>query len=238
VNGDGLADLVIGNPTVFSPEGDLRGRVSVVFGKADTDPIVLEELGSAGITISGAEGHGALGSVVAGAGDLDGDGLDDIVFDGRDFNPPYERRVYVAFGTDETSELALPDIWNGDGGFGLYAAGEAPQILGSESFAVGGDLDGDGLDDVAITVIDQGAPEQSRVYVVYGDAMAQTRELELWPQGDVGFAVQSRDDIIWFAEHTAIAGDVNDDGLDDLLLGSIANPSRVHLVAGVSRAPY
>ncbi|MEM1081585.1 MAG: integrin alpha, partial [Pseudomonadota bacterium] len=69
VNGDGLADLIIG-----APNGGGTGQGFVVFGKADTTPINLDNLGAGGFRIEGIDVYDTSGFSVAGAGDVNGDG--------------------------------------------------------------------------------------------------------------------------------------------------------------------
>jgi len=74
VNADGYSDLLIGDLGF----GDARGRVSVVFGKASTEPVELTNLGSAGFTIDAEADFDFIGETVSTAGDMNGDGYDDI----------------------------------------------------------------------------------------------------------------------------------------------------------------
>ena len=92
VNGDGLADLVVGAPFAGRRERSFSGSAYVVFGKASTTNIDLAALGTGGDRIDGAGGgtppnpptdSGTLGDQagysVAGAGDLTGDGRADVL---------------------------------------------------------------------------------------------------------------------------------------------------------------
>jgi hypothetical protein len=79
VNGDGLADLALGDED-YSPAGRrFAGAVVVVHGQRGTEPIRLRSLGEGGFRWLGTEHAGGLGRSVAGVGDFDGDGRPDLL---------------------------------------------------------------------------------------------------------------------------------------------------------------
>ncbi|HLU50056.1 MAG TPA: hypothetical protein VK116_18290, partial [Planctomycetota bacterium] len=80
-NGDGMGDLLVGAPGSHGPLADEPGDVYVVFGARDfPSRIDLGCIGNRGIHIRGTVGSGGAGFRVAGAGDVDGDGTDDLLF--------------------------------------------------------------------------------------------------------------------------------------------------------------
>jgi hypothetical protein len=97
-NGDGLADIILGSGR------DAGGEDYVVFGKSSGEAVRLADVqaGRGGIAIRGVGTSDRWGSRVAGAGDVDGDGLaDDLVIasglpDAR--YPSISGAAYVVFG--------------------------------------------------------------------------------------------------------------------------------------------
>jgi hypothetical protein len=77
INGDGLADLIVGTPGSFAD----AGHSYVVFGKIDTAAIDLSGIaaGRGGFVIIGESADDYSGINVAGAGDINGDGLADLL---------------------------------------------------------------------------------------------------------------------------------------------------------------
>ncbi|HYO61235.1 MAG TPA: integrin alpha, partial [Actinomycetota bacterium] len=78
VNGDGVGDVIVGADGTSGPGGTGAGAAYVVFGGDDRTGIDLADLGDSGFAINGAAAFDVLGWSVAGAGDVDGDGLDDV----------------------------------------------------------------------------------------------------------------------------------------------------------------
>jgi uncharacterized repeat protein (TIGR02059 family) len=178
VNGDGLADLIIGAHLKDLIAGTDVGRSYVVFGKApDTLPIELSEIaaGTGGFAISGQNEHDHSGISVAGAGDLNGDGLADLLIganQAQSSSPP-AGLTYVVFGRTATTEVLLSAIAAGTGGFVIN--GENANDRNGTSVAAAGDINGDGLADLIVGAyradFDFGTdPENDagRSYVIFG----------------------------------------------------------------------
>lgn len=221
VNGDGLADLVVG-----APEGGpipAGGRTYVVFGKSDTMPVALADvyLGVGGFVIRGAGFDDNSGSTVAGAGDVDGDGLADVLVGAQLANPGglgNAGRCYVVFGRADTSQIDVATL--GSGGFyidGVEALDEACSAIAGL-----GDMNGDGLADVAV-----GAPAdeddlvlQGRTYVVFGKADSATVALADVAMGVGGFVVNGEAVGDFLGLAVGGPGDFDGDGYADLGLGT------------------
>ncbi len=107
VNGDGLADLIVG-----AHGGDPNGTGSagesyVVFGKANTTAVNLADVvaGTGGFVISGIDFGDTSGWSVSGAGDVNGDGLDDVIV-GAHGGSSFAGNSYVVFGKANTTAVA------------------------------------------------------------------------------------------------------------------------------------
>ncbi len=96
VNGDGLADLIVG---AFGANG-YAGRSYVVFGKADTSAVDLTTVaaGTGGFVINGQSAYDNSGYSVSSAGDVNGDGLADLIVGAYGANGN-AGRSYVIFGS-------------------------------------------------------------------------------------------------------------------------------------------
>jgi hypothetical protein len=186
VNGDGLADVILGAPG--------KKRAVVVLGSRTRRTADAAKLGTRGWTISGA----SIGSVVAGVGDVNADGVDDVAV-GSDA----ESRAWVVFGSRTRRNVNLAKLGaNGfriDGGEGTGAA-----------LAGVGDVDRDGHADLAVA-----EPAAGRVWVVRG---AETRRaVSLAAGGGRTYEISGLP-----AARTSLAGvsDVSGGGRGDLLIGS------------------
>ena len=79
VNGDGIEDVIIGAPDANGPPGSPRGGAYVVYGRVQRANVDLASLGTNGFEITGAAANDDAGASVAGVGDINGDGADDVV---------------------------------------------------------------------------------------------------------------------------------------------------------------
>ncbi|HWB75864.1 MAG TPA: Ig-like domain-containing protein [Nannocystaceae bacterium] len=249
VNGDGLDDVIFGAaqalPIGFAPSG----RTYVVHGKTDTDPVDLATLaaGDGGFVIDGDSYNWGSGHTVSKAGDVDGDGLADVLVAASFVEAPGSDtygRSYVVLGKDDTDPIALADIVAGSGGFVIN--GESESQAG-RALAGGGDVDGDGLDDIVIGTEAAPTPGPSfgRAYVVYGRTDTSPVALADVVQGDGGFALYAETNTDGTASTVGLARDVNGDQLADILVGANnattaggESAGRSYLVWGVSTAPY
>jgi FG-GAP repeat len=133
LNGDGLADLVVGSPysnrtfyTEFIPQGVTLidvGSAHVIYGKKDTQAIDLTQLtpSGAGFDLNGKSGQFAYtGTSVRSAGDVNGDGVEDLIV-GAHGNLNELANAYVVFGhLGQSSAMDLPDIGTRQAGFNIY----------------------------------------------------------------------------------------------------------------------
>ena len=209
-NGDGYEDVVVGAPGLLN--GQQLGQAYVVFGQQDGFPASLggSDLdGSNGFRISSGVPGDQLGQSVSGAGDVNGDGLDDLIV-----GAVGSRTGYLVFGRASGigPELRPSDL---DGTNGSTLSGSN---IGS--VAAAGDVNGDGLDDLIIG--GQGNNSTGPTQVVFGRAEGFGADLELSGlNGETGFSISfTGSNAVDFGFSVSSAGDFNGDGFDDLLVGA------------------
>ena len=153
VNGDGFDDLVVGAYRAV-PNGDSSGASYVVFGKAGgfAATINLNTLdGSNGFRLDGVAASDLSGGAVSAAGDVNGDGFDDLVVgaDGADPNGSRSGASYVVFGKASGFAASINlNTLNGSNGFRLD--GVATYDQSGRAVSAAGDVNGDGFDDLVV----------------------------------------------------------------------------------------
>jgi hypothetical protein len=173
------------------------GAAYVIFGKQDSAAVDAGNLGSGGFRIDGTTGM-YLGNWAVGPGDVNGDGIPDVAVGGLE-------ESFVVFGKANTAPVSVAAL--GSGGF---------TINGTRAVVAAGDVNGDGLSDLGLTT------EGKDNFVVFGKS--NTSPVDLFQGGWDGFRITGEPGE--YASMTGI-GDLNNDGLGDLLLGS-----PTHSVAG------
>lgn len=194
INGDGFADLLVAAPEAGDEK---QGIVYVFLGGND----LVGSLSGPAFTLLGQEPNGVFGHSLAGLGDVNGDGFDDI-----------------AVSAPGAADLAGSVYIFHGGPQGLHAAPDTtiPGAFGESVFgtvvAGAGDVNGDGFSDLAVSGVggDYGG---GRVYVFHGSPSG----IDGAPPYQSAFHMTSRE-----ALGIAMAGaDVNGDGFSDLAVTSL-----------------
>ncbi len=226
INGDGIADVIIG-AKYADPNGlNSAGETYVVFGNSSAfdSSLELSSLnGSSGFVINGISGSDGSGGAVA-AGDINGDGIDDVIIGAALADPASNAEAgetYVVFGKTSafSSSINLSSL-NGSTGFVINGIDSADQ---SGTAVASGDINGDGIDDVII-----GAPrsdpnstnDAGETYVVFGKTSAFGTSINLSSlNGSTGFVlngITASDE----SGRAVASGDINGDGIDDVIIGA------------------
>ena len=226
VNGDGRDDLIIG-ANGADPNGNYSGNSYVVFGRSTgfAAAINLSSLdGSTGFRLDGVAAGDLSGVHVAAAGDVNGDGRNDLIIGayGADPNGSYSGSSYVVFGRS-TGFAASINLSSLDGSTGFRLDGVAEYDLSGRSVAAAGDINGDGRDDLIIGGYgaDPNGDYSGSSYVVFGRSTGFAASINLSSlDGSTGFRL----DGVAAGDNSGIsvaaAEDVNADGLGDLIIGA------------------
>jgi hypothetical protein len=218
VNDDDAADLVIGAFYAAGP-GEARpmtGEVYVLYGGDRTGPLDLAAT-NADVTVYGAAGGDRLGEGVA-AGDVNGDGLDDLVLPA-----PFAVSLGGVKDAGRTYVLTSPpspeiDLASDMPAATVYGADDGDQ-LGHVSVA--GDADGDGKDDLLLTAVSADGLGNS-VDLAGEAAFLRSSSLKAvvdTAAGDADSAIFGRDTRDRLGR-SATMGDVHGDGREELILGA------------------
>jgi hypothetical protein len=229
VNGDGLADLLVGATfgamDSVSPAG---GAVYVFFGR----PSWTAQLSAdhADTALFSEDAFDELGDYTA-TGDINGDGIADIIATAEAADGPNNDRataaeVHVVYGRRSFQKTYRP----GEEDLVVYGA-VANDTLGFSLAA--GDLNGDGIDDLAMSahLASSGSSEQTgAVYVLYGRADLP-KQLDLASPPDYIARIEGASANDLLATSMTIA-DVNGDGRKELILGGSFVDTRSRADAG------
>ena len=219
INGDGFGDVIV--TARFTDRGaDGAGSAYVVFGGAaslafsDVDSLVAA---GRGFEILGADQFQFMSDAAA-AGDVNGDGLQDFVI-GSPFGADGHAWLVYGRAPGVTGTIDLGALSSAEG-FAILAT--APDRFFGQEVAGVGDINGDGLDDFAITSLqsDFGGNQAGSVYVIFGSASGPSGALSTTAlDGTNGFRIDGQEsDRI--GVNLGSAGDFNNDGFSDLLIGA------------------
>ncbi len=233
VNGDPYPDLAMGAAR-FTNGSIYEGRVYVFHGSAagfnDADADKIAHTADADWVAESDRAVADFGSSVANAGDIDGDGTDDLLVGAGRFNSATSSsREGAVFLFKGSFPGGLVTAANGDGIVRAVAENDWMVIgpvndanLGNESISSAGDFNGDGYPDVVVGGTGSNSPLMSgSIYVYLND---QAGSLETTP------AYSDSDRLVWGSRDylgTAVGtvGDVNGDGFADIYASGIYTES-------------
>jgi hypothetical protein len=200
LNGDHYADIVIGAPK-YKVDNEVRGAAFVYYG-ASTGLITTPKI------LPGKSINASMGAAVAGLGDTNGDGFDDLIVGAPTTSTPAVEAgaawVYYgsASGVDNSTTFLKTDY-----GYTHFGA----------SVAAAGDVNGDGFSDAVVGIPGWGISKSGAIAVYHGQPAGLQETLKQFHYGlfdDTGFGTS-----------VSGAGDVNGDGYSDLIVGSPASYS-------------
>ena len=232
VNGDGYADVMVAAPYYDGGQTN-EGMVRVYLGAADWDG------GGSYWSAESDQASALFGSAVGTAGDVNGDGYDDILIGAPsyDFGQTNEGKVFLWLGS--ASGL-------GDNGTTTNCDWVAESNQASAGFGTrvgtAGDINGDGYADVII-----GAPQYDNYYQDEGQLFAWFGSATgLGPAGlptNVDWYARGDQESAQLGNAAGTAGDVNGDGYSDVIAGaqyydgSVANDGAAFVWIGAAGGP-
>jgi len=258
VNGDGYADLLVGD--VRGDDGGYdAGEAYVVFGSASGFGVAVTTAGvarqvvdltsltsSQGFIIQGDNAGDFAGISASGAGDVNGDGYDDLIVGAIHAGDGGHQagEAYVIFGraggfgipvTTSGVERQVVDLTSLTSSLGFLIQGDnADDHAGSVSGL--GDINGDGYDDLIVggPFTDDGGANTGGAYVLFGTpggfgsavttAGVVRQVIDLTSLGSAqGFVLQGYQVVSWTGLRATSAGDLNGDGYQDFAISAFSN---------------
>ena len=253
VNGDAVADLVVGAYRADGPHGSDSGRAYVFYGGSSLSGTIDLHTDTADVTIIGDDGYDRLGRSLT-TGDVNGDGLADLLIGaywrGEGVGPG-AGEVVLIYGSDSLSatiDLSQHNLTGSGLGMRFYGVDDGD---GAGFFVDAGNIDGDinpdngeGYDDILISAYLENYNEDGEAYLLYGGP-ALTAGLTI-TSGTWTVLISDCADVVFYPANTGdrlgrslTSADLNGDGYEDIVLGaSRADPSIARVNAGETYVFY
>ena len=237
VNGDGIADILIGAHRAGVNDNGTVGESYIIFGATNIGAggaIELSSLSSsAGTRFDGTDSSDRAGGAVSGAGDVNGDGVNDIIIGAyqADPNGGNSGESFVVFGGTNLGGATRPtlDLRSLDGDIGFTVNGIDTSDGAGFSVSGAGDVNGDGFEDflVGAPYADPFGSSSGEAYLVFGGssigsggALDLNTILATGLAGANGYVFNGSGSGSDAGIAVSSAGDVNGDGIADLIIGA------------------
>jgi len=212
INGDGYADIAIGAPE------ENQGCAYVFHGSSSLQGSLIAD-GTEDVRVCRVNGDPSKLGMALAFGDVNGDGFEDLLIgepyaDGFDnINTPSTNEagvVHAIFGgTSVASQIDFDGQQQPQNTATFYLSASHRQHLGWSLASP--DINGDGIDDIAIGAPHEANANKGRIYVGMGSADIESQQI------DGGLSAQNVDQLGW---SVAVRGDLNNDRKEEILIGA------------------
>jgi len=215
-NDDGIDDVMVG-ADADDDGGGASGVAFIFFGSPTLEGIIDASL--ADVKLVGESVNDNFGISVSRVGDVNDDGVGDVIVGARrdDDGGGNSGVAFIFFGSKEPPHLI--DAANAD----IKLIGEAANDYFGRSVSYAGDVNNDGIDDAFVGSLSSsaGGNFSGAAYIFYGSKALPA--LIDGSDADVRFIGEDAND--YFGRAVSAAGDVNNDGYDDLIVGAYQEDS-------------
>jgi hypothetical protein len=246
-NGDGINDVIVGAPYANPQDRKKAGSSYVIYGQKNGYPTSIDLTylnATQGVIIEGAAAYDSSGISVSSAGDMNGDGLSDVIVGAYQSSP--QGRIgagssYVIYGKKGGYPAPL-DLARLNTTQGFMIQGTAAGDNSGYSVSSVGDFNGDGINDVIVGAPyakPQGRWVAGSSYVIYGKKGGYPAPLDLArlnaTQGIIIEGAAANDQS---GDAVSSVGDFNGDGLSDVIVGASGTSPKGREFAGSSYVIY
>ncbi|MCE9597123.1 MAG: VCBS repeat-containing protein [Spirochaetia bacterium] len=222
VDGDGIPDLAVGAPKA-NDGGGFRGAAWILLLNRDGTVKSKQKISSL-TGFAGINDNDQFASTLAAGGDMDGDGVRDVIVGApfTDDGGSDHGAVWVIYLNANGTAKTQQKISETSGGFTGTLANL--DYFGSE-VAMLGDLDGDGVRDLAVGAgsADDGGTDRGATWILFMNSNGTVRSQQKISSTSGGFTGTLADNDLFGSLGMVGPGDLNGDGIPDLVVGAVGS---------------